>query len=318
MRPNSIFIITFLCIPTLHLLAQSLPFAPIGARWHYRPYEQVPDRKLYTFTVTKDTLLDGVLARELSCAQWANGQFQAFPNLNKYVYSNPDSVFYYVDNQWKLIFDFAALPGDTIRSQVEHFDIPNGCVGPNSGKTWAFAYRIDSIGVENIGGRPLRVQYVRSLCPNSNNCWIMGSPGATGKIVERIGAIQAGYWWGQSTTCVLGGFPGYLRCYGDALIQYTGSIGSTSCGYVGTNELEAHNISITQNPTNGSLYFSFLPLSANLGFQIFDGLGRTLKTGALMTGESSLQIDLESEPSGMYYVGFTLKGQTQTLKVIKK
>ena len=316
MKSKALVAIFFFCLPMFNLWGQFQAFAPIGARWHYRPGEQIPDQNLYTFTVTKDTLLGGLTARELACSQWINGQFQDFSDLNKYVHANADSVFYYVDNQWELLFNFDAKSGDTIRSKVDHFEIFNGCMVPNPGQTWGIAYRIDSTGTENIGGSPLRVQYVSSICQSSEECWLMGGAGGTGKIVERIGAINSGYWWGQSGLCLLI-FPGYLRCYEDGDIHYKGNIGNTPCGFVTTNEMDDYNISIAPNPTNGNLFFSFPPLAANLNFKVFDGLGRTLERGKLMIGETSLQLQLEPEHSGILYVEFTSNGKTKTYKILK-
>jgi len=310
---KSFFPLLILYFASLDLLGQSPPFAPIGARWYYRPHELMPkENTLYTFTVAKDTVLDGVLAKELSCDRWIDGQFQHFPNLNKYVYSSSDSVFYYVDNHWELLFDFGALPGDTIVSKVAYFDIFNGCIGPNPDQVWDFAYRIDSVAVEQIGGWPLRVQYVSSICPGlGDNCWRIQ------KIVERIGVIDAGYWWGQGDFCILGGALGYLRCYADDLVQYKGSIGNSPCDYVGTNEIDGYNITIFPNPTTGILKFSFSPLSSNLDFRVFDSLGRLLNTGLLTVGDVSLQLNLDSAPSGIFQVEFALKDQVKRYKIIK-
>lgn len=313
MSMKPIFFSLILCFASLDMLGQFQAFAPMGAQWYYRPHELMPkENTLYTFSVTKDTVLDGVLAKELSCAQWVNGQFQDFPNLNKYVYSGSDSVFYYVNNQWELLFNFGAMPGDTIVSKVAYFDIFNGCIGPDSGQVWNFAYRIDSVAIEQIGGWPLRVQYVSSICPGSgDSCWRIQ------KIVERIGVIDAGYWWGQGDFCITGGERGYLRCYADDLVQYKGSIGNSPCDYVSINEIDSYDIKIFPNPTKGILRFSFAPLNSNIVFRVLDGLGRTLETGRLSVGDISFELSLESVPSGIFHVEFVLKDQIKRYKIIK-
>ena len=62
---------------------------PKGAIWYYRGASTgYTDPSAYTFTVSKDTLIDGVLARELTCDQWDDGQLQPFPQGNKYVHTN--------------------------------------------------------------------------------------------------------------------------------------------------------------------------------------------------------------------------------------
>jgi hypothetical protein len=318
MTSKSVVSIIAFLIAVSNLWGQTKSFAPIGARWLYRPHELTfPDSRLYAFTVTQDTLLDGLLASELLCTQWVNGQFQDFPDLNKYVYANSDSVWYRVDNHWELLFDFGALPGDTIRSKVEFFGIFNGCIGPDPGQVWDVAYTIDSIGIETIGGAPLRVQYVRNLCPNTDECWSVGGWGLPGKIVERIGSVELGYWWGQGSACLLGGFPGYLRCYEDAQLSFVGNIGNTACDLVSTNEIDAYNVSISPNPTSGTVNFSFSPLRSDLAFRVFDTLGRTLETGTLTAGDTALELRLQACPSGLLYIEFAAEGQSRTYKVVK-
>jgi hypothetical protein len=132
MKPRLTTLIAFLFVAMSNLWGQNEAFAPIGARWYYRPGEtmQYLNTRLYTFTVTKDTLLDGLVARELSCSAWEDGQFKDYPNLNKYVYTTTDSVLYRVENQWVLLFDFGAMPGDTILSKVTSFEYFAGCNAP--------------------------------------------------------------------------------------------------------------------------------------------------------------------------------------------
>ena len=141
----------------------------------------------------------------------------------------------------------------------------------------------------------------------------MGGP--PGKIVERIGALRTGYWWGQGRFCLIT-FPGYLRCYEDGDVHFKGNIGNTPCNFVSTNEIDTYNILISPNPTNGSIYFSFSPLTSNLDFKVFDCLGRTLEQGTLILGETSFQIQLRAEQAGMLFVEFAAKGQTKTYKIL--
>ena len=313
MRSKFIVSVTFFLVAASSLCGQTESFAPIGARWFYRPYELTDiNSKLYTFAVTKDTVLEGLPAREMACSQWINGQFQDFPNLNKYIHTDADAVFYWVDNHWELIFDFGALPGDTIFSKADHSGIFGGCLGPDPGETWNLMYRIDSVRVETIGGVPLRVQYVENLC-TGDDCWAVGS-----RIVERIGAIETDFWWGKGTLCLTGGFPGYLRCYEDNLVQYVGNIGNTECGYVGTNELEAGHISVSPNPTHGITSLNFPPHFAQLDFKVLDCFGRVLEAGTVEKGSTSLQIDLQNQHSGFFFITFTSVNQSITYKILKK
>jgi hypothetical protein len=318
MAPKTRLIVAYFCLSVSSLWSQNQSFAPISARWYYRPFVQVPDSRLYTFTVTKDTLLGGRLGRELLCAQWENGQFQDYPNLNKYVYTTSDSVLYWVNNQWMLLFDFGAVPGDVIQSKVTYFDIPSGCSGPNPNELWDIAYRIDSIATEVIDSVLLRVQYVTSLCQDNDNCWAMGGLGVPEKIVERIGAIEAGYWWGQGAACLLGGLPAYLRCYEDRLINYSNPLAGTPCDFVSAaDEIEYFNVKIYPNPAPEHTIISFSPLQLDINYKLLDHLGRTLQVGLLKSGDTSLDINIASESAGIYYLEFALKNQTKAYKIVK-
>jgi hypothetical protein len=322
MRPKLAIFITFFFVAVSNLWGQNSSFAPIGARWYYRPYEtlQYLNSRLYTFTVTKDTLLDGLMARELTCSVWEDGLFKDYPNLNKYVHVNADAVLYRVDNQWVLLFDFGAMPGDTILSKVAYFDYFGGCNEPNPGETWDMRYIIDSTSIETIDGIPLRVQYVRSMCasPLSDKCWTIGGSGLPEKIVERIGAIDSEHWWGQGAFCILEGFQGYLRCYQDELINYTGSIGNTTCDYVvGTDNIETYGISVSPNPTQGVTMFDFSSLAIDLEYKVFDCFGQVIKAGNVGTGNTPLQIDLNDRPSGVYFAHFYSRNNGKVYKIIK-
>jgi hypothetical protein len=309
-----LFVIAFFACPLYAAFGQSQTFAPLGARWYYRPHELTyPDTRLFSFHVSKDTLLDGLPARELACSQWIDGQWEDFPDLNKYVHTNSDSVSYRVGDQWALLFNFAAMPGDTIRSKVENYAIPSACSEPDPGQFWDMLYKIDSVSVETIGGVPLRVQYVSNLCPGGGEaCWWLA-----GKIVERIGAISSDYWWGQGSTCHLGGFSGYLRCYSDALVQYIGPIGNSACDQVDTEDLERYQIKAFPNPSNGNVSFTFSPLNDAIGFRLLDGLGRTLASKELNIGDTALDISIELSYGGMFFAEFSAKSKKRTFKIVK-
>lgn len=229
-------------------------FAPAGAVWHYRPWTPGPDTGLYTFTAAGDTQFGVWNARILRCSIWVDGTFKATPQLDKYVATLGNKVYYRVDGQFVPLFDFGAAPGDTITSKVEDFSIFNGCVNPGPGTTLEFRYRIDSVGILNIGGENLRLQYLSTIYDGAEFSW------SSGLVVERIGAVNAGYWWGQGAACILAGILGYLRCYDDADLHYSNpQIGAQDCGFASASEPLLQTLYIAPNPAVSIARLPFSP-----------------------------------------------------------
>lgn len=274
-------------------------FAPLGAVWHYRPWTPGPDTGLYTFTAAGDTLLDGWNARVLRCSVWSNGALQAANLLNKYIATSGEKVYYRVADEFVLLFDFGAAPGDTLVSKVEAFPIFNGCVGPELGEVWEFRYRIDSVNVTKINGVDLRVQYISAISGDNPVDWY--AAGFSGRIVERIGAADAGHWWGQGGACILAGFPGYLRCYTDNEVHYGNpAIGSNACDYVSVAEPAFLPLNIHPNPAGSWVELPFVPE----GVRVFNLLGQNapvFQKGAIL--------DVSALPPGLYIVWADREGR---------
>lgn len=89
-----------------------LEFAPIGATWYYETIENMRNDYGYVkLTVEKDTLMEGITARKIS-ATHVFGTPTKWNDL--FVYQNGDSVFYYLKNRFRLVFDFGWEIGDTV------------------------------------------------------------------------------------------------------------------------------------------------------------------------------------------------------------
>lgn len=267
-------------------------FAPQGAVWHYRPWTPGPDTGLYSFTAAGDTQFGVWNARILRCSVWAGGAFQAAPQLDKYVATLGNKVYYRVNGQFVLLFDFGAAPGDTIASEAEGFSIFNGCVNPESGTTLNFQYRVDSVGTLNVGGENLRLQYLTTIYDGAEFSWCPG--GFSGSVVERIGAPGAGYWWGNGCACILSGIPGYLRCYDDADLHYSNpSIGAEACGVSSAPEPAPETLQLTPNPAARQARLPFVPDQV----QIYNSLGQL----QICPNDGEL-LDLSALAPGIYHV----------------
>lgn len=329
MKQRIQLLLTFLFLWTsVCLSAQNEIFAPKGANWYYHGasygYEST---SLYTFTVSKDTLLDGLLARELTCAQWDNGQFSPFSQGNKYVHTNGDKVYYRVNEAWVQLFDFDAVVGDTIMSKAEQFPIDDGCSNFDDTQVIDFQYRVDSIGVEQIQGTALRVQYIRSIGSNTSFHWSMGMPNYGNarpqvfKIVERLGAISAGYWWGQGNACISETRLGYLRCYQDNNMYYKGHSDNGSCDFVDTTpRVYPLRFNIFPSPTSSDAFaiLEYTNYDGQLYFTLFNAVGQALWQSNTNAKKSTLEIPMKNLPKGIYYLHIKdEKGGSVVEKLVK-
>ncbi|MDX2133521.1 MAG: T9SS type A sorting domain-containing protein [Saprospiraceae bacterium] len=303
--------------PLVGVTQQQPSFAPMGAKWFYRPWEFTqPEDDLFIYEVTKDTILDSLPARELTCTYWVDGVLQLNTTyLNKYVHTDSGKVWYWVYDEWVLIFNFDAQVGDTIHSKVGYYGIPDGCAFPYpQDTTWQFSYRIDSLGTEMQNGVPLKVQYVS--CADTQCYWYMHYfwKEKQAKIVERLGCIDAGFWWGSGSPCVLAGTPGYQRCYQDTDLNFKGPIGNTECDYLSTTGAEKTPLTLFPNPTTGEIRItsSFHPTA----FRVLNSLGQVVTSGVFVEYDEVYLVLLSGQPSGMYLVEISVGTRTYVSHVV--
>ena len=227
--------------------AQSTTFAPVGASWRFN--EAVISNgsegsKQYRYTSLKDTMINGLETRLLQAEIWQNGLFAPINEANKYVSTIGEKVYYQVNGEFVLLFDFAAKKGDTIHSRIELVPvIMTSCSSPQT--PVSFTYVIDSLGLIVVDGVELRIQFVKHI---EDEPWIIHT------IIERIGASSDETWFGSGTPCVTSGFPAKLRCYQDNEILFKGNIFGEDCDFVAAfPELSGHaEVTFGPNPFNES------------------------------------------------------------------
>lgn len=161
-----------------------------GAVWHYetRGMTYVGFIKV---EYEKDTLIADKLCNMLTAINYVfgiinpDGEFglaRKSQLKNNYTYCNGDTIFYFVDGKFSVLYNFGAKPGDTW-NLGENTNYP-GC--PDS------SVKVDSIGTMIINSQSYR--------------WISISPTKysgvklRGKIVERMGSI-GGYLFPVVTCC---------------------------------------------------------------------------------------------------------------------
>lgn len=284
-------------------------FAPIGASWYYSSASFGPpwigaELSVY-FLVEKDTFLLGVEARVIGCYVNENNQIMRVDELTKYIATSGDQVYYRVENEFVLLYDFGAQPGDTIHSKVEEFGVDIGCMSDFSQGVIDFRYVVDSVGMQLLDGAELRVLHVHSLSNSPDPDWFFG-----GAVIERIGIREyAAFWWGRGQGCIFEG--GSLRCYVDPEISWRSSDFSESlpCDYISaTSQIQAKTYTLHPNPA--STHVTLPPGAEHTG--LFDITGRRMRVDHFEN-----ELDVAPYPAGMYIIRFELDGVVRVSTFIK-
>jgi len=162
-----IFLVPIIIGMSLKSMGQSndLEWAPIGATWTYFESDLVGGGGPFTVTSLRDTFIEGRTCRYLA-------------NENREVeiilYEQNDTVFTYQDNQFRILYDFTAQPGDTVEIYTPLFECLNN----------TYPIRIDSIGTVSWQNLVLQVQWISNI--EVEGCTaIFGS----GEILEKTGNL---------------------------------------------------------------------------------------------------------------------------------
>ena len=293
------------------VVAQSrdVAFAPIGASWYYSPSSFGPpwvvDPLYAQFVVERDTFMQGYQARVIGCYVNIEGQMVRVDSLTKYVATSGEKVFYKVRDEFLLLYDFGAAPGDTIHSRAEDFSLSLGCGSDFAGEVIDFSYIIDSVTTRVLDGEELRVQSVHSIDQYPEPNWVFWGP-----IIERLGYSGfGGWWWGQGEGCILES--GYLRCYSDSEISLRDSNFNDNlpCDYISaSSEIQVQKYKLFPNPASTHLT---LPQGAEQ-VTLFDVTGQKLEVDRFEN-----EIDITPYPSGLYIIRFKLEGMAGVSSFIK-
>jgi len=166
-----IFLMSIILGMSIKSIGQSneLEWAPIGATWTYFSPFFRGGGSLLTLTSLKDTLIDGRICRYLA-------------NENRKIeiilYEQNDTVYTYQNNQFRILYDFTAQPGDT----VEVYAPGEGCENDS------YLIRIDSIDNIQWGDAMYRVQWISDIFERGCNV-SLGGPFVSYQIVEKIGSL---------------------------------------------------------------------------------------------------------------------------------
>jgi hypothetical protein len=173
-------ILTVLVCLLIFASAHSQVWISKGAVWHYN-WESTGGGSggFVRINYEKDTLTNKILCEKLTSIYYefclgpnqTTVQCGKFVMPTQYTYVSGDTVFYLVNGQFQVLYNFGAKPGDTWNLGVD----------TNSNACSKSIVHVDSIGKMVINGSTFR--WI-SLSTNQN-----ASAGMGGKSVERFGAI---------------------------------------------------------------------------------------------------------------------------------
>ncbi len=122
------------------------PFAQAGAEWHYTFLPINPAQEVFkTISHISDTLID-----EKLCSKMLEQDYQQSAGSIKhhYMYRVNDSVLFFSNGEFRLLYDFGAEAGDTIQ------------IGYTTASGDPLLMIIDSTGTIMVGGEPRKLQYI--------------------------------------------------------------------------------------------------------------------------------------------------------------
>ncbi|OFY85770.1 MAG: hypothetical protein A3K10_01115 [Bacteroidetes bacterium RIFCSPLOWO2_12_FULL_31_6] len=290
------------------LFAQN--FAPLNAKWHYQKFCNNPlwisNCGYFTAEIVRDTIVNGKSAKVMENADLG----VLIPAAQLIIREDSDRVYFFENNQFKLLYDFNLNTGDTLFYSVPsnwmYYDFTCGDYPDTSKLTQAI---IDSTGQLSINGELLKVLYTS---PNYSPDTTKYFSWELGQVIQRIGSLRG--LFGASTTQCLGGFPGSIRCYNDSLISYKPVL--FDCDFVTgiDRDVNENLISIYPNPSSGKFTLDFGNAINNISVEIYNLMGKKIVAKPILSKREV--IDLSNQPKGIYYVKTINKKESSTQKII--
>lgn len=251
----------------MNVINAQTSWAAPEATWYYT-YDHFAFAQYIKIEKVEDTLINGIQCDVLQKTRIGYDYVQSLydtVNLGReYTFTslNGDTVFYFRNNKFYILYAFNALPGNMWI-----------VCGNNSNCPLTDTVRVDSIGYQIINSDTLR--YLWTSKTSNAFGWYF-----TGKIIEKIGCI--GYMFPEPYCQVIDNNEGGpFRCYNDSSgWQYTTNIVSTCDFTTSVNELQSLNsdIYIYPNP-----FFNFIQLDISykyynqkITFVIFDAFGKVI------------------------------------------
>lgn len=320
---NFIAIVALLLYWQSGLNAQTVDWTAPGNNWTYGAINTETVYPPHQLVVDGDTIINGLSAKiflQKDDNPYATYEFAYTdpPTVDSFIaYQSGDSLMYYVDSGFHVLYDFSLEIGDTMlmyapiafrdfRLEDQKFD----------------AFRVDSTTTLSIDGKTLRGQYLRRIPPHH---FIEGAF-IQGWRYELLGTVD-GYLFPYGGFQCDGACPYYLRCFtgtggdGDLTVKRVSYPCDTVLLRTATNELDLGSyFSVYPNPVsvarNVTIEWSLLDGTTKMRFTLYDPVGRQVSK-QIVDGSQSGVLPLIIEPYlpvGIY----TLTVETSIGRAIKR
>jgi Secretion system C-terminal sorting domain len=277
------------------------PWSPTGATWLYRG-SSLTSQLYFKLSYQKDTLFSGKNVKKIVVSKFE--YIGIPPNLvrtketfvrNEYMYNSQDSVFWYNDNTFQLLYLFSASNGSSWAIQKSNYYT---CLDSGTPNTNLITVR--NTQQVSIGGRQFNI-----IDANPQPYWTIGT-----RIIKNIGPTRSPFPVPGSLGCPIVdgniGLPESLSCYFDntrGTIDMDG-VGNCQGLITKTNNLDKNESKlfvISPNPVINNLQIrnnSFVEIES---INVFDMLGKQYLT-VKNINNSNPDIDVSSLPDGMFVI----------------
>ena len=193
----------------------------------------------------------------------------------------PEVFFRYPNGNEAILFDWSLEVGDTIPGEIVYSPEFQGSV-----------LRVESIDSVEVGG-----EWRKRFHSEWNEGWIIEGVGHSGGLIEFFGASLAGN--------------NQLVCYGESDVPLYPQF--SSCSFVVNVDEETDEILvISPNPSTGTFRVETPQKSI---YRIYSAFGSLVKEGQL---DGASEIDLSSEPNGIYLITIESEKGIHSEKLVKQ
>lgn len=316
--PTTMKLFLFITLFSFSFSSFSQVWVDQGAVWHY----DVHLNGLQGFT-KYEYVSDSTLQGE-SCQVITAYQHQVYPGPNNtynhsnmvmdtnFTYTNGDTVFWLVENEFKVLYNFGAQVGDSWT--IANADPAVECLDA--------IVEVDSIGTIQLNGDNLRWIAFHS---QDNSSYIF-----KGKAVERFGVFELTpnsphALFPVKHDCSEGVFVDYylydFTCFEDASFNLF-NVTSQDCEYkasLSLNDLsyETNGVTFYMNQLENLLYLSNSKNSNGINCAIINSLGQqVMNEKPLFQHSNSETIDVSSFNPGIYFLSINKDGFVQSKRFL--
>ena len=265
-------------------------FAPIGATWYYTKIENNIGSEGYVKVVSeRDTTIEGKASKILSQTYYkSSGDIEIRDNF--YVYQNGDTVFYWINNAFRVVYIFSLDVGDTMEiysNEIEY--LPN--------ENYSGSIKVDNVDDITINDNVLKRI---TTSPIDGSIYEYQGP-----FIEVIGSIY-GLFAIDGSIMDNHLEIGSLRCYSDSQIgQYQVSNNIPCDRLINITDIPEAintNFSVKYSPADETVYFnvSKLELSDKVSVTVYDLMGRKIAKHSFRSDNG--HINLSRYLDGVYII----------------